>query len=186
MSKIVIGKIFGIGMGRTGCSSLREALQELGYIVLQVNKTPLIPELIEIIKEYDGALDSPIAYQYKELDKLFPNSKFILTTRTLESWLKSIEYFLTITGVLPRPAKNQIVMKSLWGDVKFNKETFTNGWKKHHKEVKEYFKYRELLVMNLPKGDGWKKLCYFLGKEIPNKPFPHEYSTESIKKSLRK
>ena len=31
----------------------------------------------------------------------------------------------------------------------------------------------DLLVFDLPKGDGWEKLCGFLGHEVPDKPFPH-------------
>ncbi len=180
-------KIFGIGIGRTGCCSLREALRELGYTIRQDDRIQLIPLLVHEIEQYDGALDSPIALQYKKLDKAFPNSKFILTTRTLESWLKSIEYFLTIPGVLPRPKDSAKGMRGLLGDDKFNKEAFTRSWLKHHEDVIRYFKDRnDLLIMDYGKGDGWEKLCSFLGKEIPNKPFPHEHSTESIKKRLEK
>ena len=35
-----------------------------------------------------------------------------------------------------------------------------------------------LLVMDIPAGDGWEKLCPFLGVPIPDAPFPHAYKTE--------
>ena len=42
-------------------------------------------------------------------------------------------------------------------------------------DIKEYFKDRpgDLLVMNICEGEGWEKLCPFLGVPIPNEPFPN-------------
>jgi hypothetical protein len=49
-------------------------------------------------------------------------------------------------------------------------------FEEHNKQVIEYFKNSpsQLLVMNIIEGDGWNKLCNFLNKPIPNKPFPHK------------
>jgi hypothetical protein len=45
--------------------------------------------------------------------------------------------------------------------------------------VKEYFRDRpdDLLVMNICAGEGWEKLCPFLGLAIPKVKFPHEFKT---------
>jgi hypothetical protein len=45
-----------------------------------------------------------------------------------------------------------------------------------NKEIIDYFKFdnTKLLVMDIIKGDGWEKLCKFLDKPIPNRPFPHK------------
>lgn len=45
----------------------------------------------------------------------------------------------------------------------------------HNKEVRDYFKDRpdDFLEVNWENGDGWELLCDFLGKEIPDRPFPH-------------
>ena len=39
----------------------------------------------------------------------------------------------------------------------------------------DHFKERPeaLLVLRITEGDGWEKLCPFLGQKIPRMPFPH-------------
>jgi hypothetical protein len=48
--------------------------------------------------------------------------------------------------------------------------------RERNEEIIHYFENRKskLLVMDITKGDGWDKLCNFLNKSIPNKPFPHK------------
>jgi len=77
MSEIITGKerikIFGVGLFRTGTSSLTRALRELGYEIVHPPRPALLPEMLKEITDTDGANDSPIAYQYKELDKQLEN-----------------------------------------------------------------------------------------------------------------
>jgi len=49
---------------------------------------------------------------------------------------------------------------------------------RHHEHVEQYFKNRadDLLVMNIFDGDGWDVLYPFLGKPIPDVPFPCKQS----------
>ena len=94
---------------------------------------------------------------FKEIDKAIPNSKFILTVRETNSWEKSFENFFLNASEKQR--------MNILQDVN-----------KHNEKVIDYFKNRpsQLLVMNIIDGDGWNKLCKFLNKPIPNKPFPHK------------
>jgi len=179
VSEIVTGKIWGVGLFRTGTSSLTRALRELGYDIVHPPRPALLPEMLEEIKDTNGANDSPIAYQYKELDKIFPDSKWILTTRHLDTWLKSVEYFLS---VIYDSGEDDEIRTLLYGSRKFDKEKYTKAWIKHHAEVEEYFKDRELLVMNMDEGGfNWENLCNFLGKEIPNTPYPHDHTMENVR-----
>lgn len=184
MSRTATGKnrikIFGVGFMRTGTSSLTRALRELGYKIIHPPRPALLPELLDEIWDTDGANDSPIAYQYKELDKIFPNTKWILTTRKLETWLKSVGYFL---NVIYDSGADDEIRKLMYGSAKFDKEKYAQAFIRHHKEVLEYFKDRELLIMNLDKGDfTWEKLCTFLNKPIPDTPYPYDHTTEDVKK----
>jgi len=170
-------KIFGIGLSRTGTLSLATALRELGYKVSHYPKPPLIPKLIKVLENYDCACDTPIAIAYKELDKIFPNSKFILTTRSLESWINSCRNFKHFRVKLSSDQKT--VRLLLYNHNGFHEGKFRRSYIRHHREVKKYFKDRnDLLVMDFTKGDEWKKLCEFLGKEIPNKMFPHKHKSK--------
>jgi len=42
--------------------------------------------------------------------------------------------------------------------------------------VRAYFadRQKDFLVLDLGGGDGWRKVCGFLGDPVPNRPFPHE------------
>jgi len=45
----------------------------------------------DFLKEYDRATDSPIPSIFLELDTHYPGSKFILTVRDPDEWIKSEE-----------------------------------------------------------------------------------------------
>ncbi len=56
-----------------------------------------------------------------------------------------------------------------------NEAIYVKRFEGHIEGVREYFKDRpeDLLVLDLPKGDGGNKMCPFLGVDIPNALFPH-------------
>lgn len=176
------GIVVGAGFQKTGTSTLREALKILGYRVKDTSARPLIPilkkdwkKVISLLNGYDAVEDTPWYMIYKEIDEHIPNSKFILTLRDEESWYKSVSKHI---GDL-KSANHEYVYgrgKSLPKD---HKENTLSIYKKHNTEVQEYFKDRpnDLLVVDFTKGDGWEKLCPFLGKDIPTTPFPHYNKT---------
>jgi len=168
-------KIFGIGLPRTGTTSLTEALKALGFSTKQNPK-----ELKQ--RQFDGNFDFGSDWDaltnfgehiYPQIDNRYPNSKFILTVRSKETWLKSIEF------ITPARRHKQIENESLievFGGYKFNREKFSYVYDLHYKNVMEYFRGREkdLLVVDFEAGDGWSKLCPFLNKDIPDSRFPHK------------
>jgi len=176
------GKIFCIGLMKTGTVSCAEALRILGYSVGHFDE---IREVMEednrwldgdLEKDYlggfDAVFDNPLASFYPLLDKKYLDSKFILTVREEDDWLKSCKKYLSKV-----PAKyeyRKLVRTSVYGMYNFNKERWKFVLQRHLKEVKDYFKGREddLLIINICDGEGWEKLCKFLGKDIPNKDFP--------------
>lgn len=167
-------KIFGIGLSRTGTLSLAEALRELGYNTIHYPRPPLVPDIINVMKDYDAGADTPVALAYKELDKAFPNSKFILTTRSLNTWLDSCSNFRHFRRILKGDLAQ--VRLRLYKYNGFNRPKFKQAYLRHHKEVYVYFRKRkDLLIIDFTEGEGWEELCEFLNKKIPNKPFPHEH-----------
>lgn len=169
-------KVFCIGFHKTGTTSLTVALQTLGYIVTGPNgvSDPNIAKNVYsmadfLVMKYDAFQDNPWPIIYQELDRKYPNSKFILTIRNSENWIQSlVRYF----GSNETPMRKWIYGV---GCPEGNEEIYIKRFEKHNKEVIDYFKQRpnDLLVMNLAQGDGWEKLCSFLGKDIPDLPFPH-------------
>ena len=83
-------KIFGIGLSRTATTSLANALKEINIDIIHYPTSKA--KMYSNAK--DGACDLPVAVYYKELDKKFPNSKFIYTIREKEGWLDSIGEYL--------------------------------------------------------------------------------------------
>ena len=74
----MLHKAWGIGLGRTGTSTLCTAFQILGYKRVEHNPT------FEQLADLDAAADNECVLYYKYLDYKFPGSKFVLTTRELE------------------------------------------------------------------------------------------------------
>lgn len=192
-------KIFGLGLSRTGTRSLTAALQVLGY---DCSHYPIDEDTytelshaqydLTLLKYYDGLTDITTAPFYREFDKLYPGSKFILTVRDKESWLGSCarHYF-------NRPAfkdvedpdeevhlkMRQFLRAAVYGCYNFDRERFSAVYDRHVREVMEYFKDRpdDLLVIDIVSGEGFEKLAGFLDRPIPTEPFPHKGAVLSRK-----
>jgi len=56
----------------------------------------------------------------------------------------------------------------------------------HENTVKQYFAGQpdKLLVLDIIKGEGYDKLCPFLGLDVLDKPFPHEQNTTEMSRLL--
>ena len=158
-------KIFCVGYWKTGTNSIWKALTILGYRSAKLIRLAKEPKQgwVEYVKKsnYDAFTDDPMIFIYKELDKAFPNSKFILTVRDEQSFIKSYINYFKDTPVEKSPEEVDELL---------------NIYKRHNQEVKNYFKDKQnkLLIINVTGGEGWENLCPFLNKPIPNKPFPHK------------
>ena len=158
-------KVFCVGFWKTGTTSIYKAFNILGYRagrLICVGKEPKQGWIPYIKKcNYDAFTDDPMSFIYKDLDKIYPGSKFILTERDKKSFAKSYVNYFKGTEFEKSPDEVDEVLE--------NYENYYNG-------VKEHFKDRpdQLLVINVIGGDGWEKLCPFLGKPTPKKLFPHK------------
>ena len=90
------GKIFCIGFHKTGTTTLEVALQRLGYRVTGSfgTKDPDIASKVHElayakVPDYDAFEDNPWPILYRDLDARFPGSKFILTRRPSDAWIRS-------------------------------------------------------------------------------------------------
>jgi hypothetical protein len=179
------GKVFGIGLGRTGTKSLVAALNLLGFKSIHYpSDDQTLRELkaaqyrLTVLDEYDGAADIPIAPYYAELDGAYPGSKFIFTVRDKARWLDSIEAHLAIVDNFNYEFA-RFVHTVTYGCEVFHRERFAHAYDCHARNVLWYFSNRpsELLVLDICKGDGWDVLCPFLGcnPPVPLPPFPHHH-----------
>ena len=173
-------KIFGIGLSKTGTTSLASALGILGF------KTRDYPGLTtytpgdlasidpQVLEQNEALTDTPIPSFYRELDQRYPGAKFILTVRDMEGWLLSCKkQFTAKLAEKQNDAHNRLFM-DLYGTAIFDEEQFRRGYQRFVEGVIAHFKGREqdLLVLNVAAGQGWDELCAFLGKPVPEIPFP--------------
>lgn len=166
-------RVFCIGFWKTGTTSLYKAMKILGYRTIRLPYVNTYDKFgdqkfVKKIKKcnFDAFVDYPIGYSdlYKSLDEAFPNSKFVLSIRDSDLFIKSYyNYYKNCPWDIS--IKNEKKLKEL--EKNYNLRNF---------QITEYFKNKpgQLLVMDVTKGDGWEKLCTFLNKPIPNKPFPHK------------
>jgi GT2 family glycosyltransferase len=167
------GKIFGIGLSKTGTSSLAKALDILGYRAIHC------PQTMAEIEEHDAATDTPVAAQFRYLDERYPDSRFIYTVRNMDSWLLSCQHHWNFESRWPgqRPSPFGIASdRRLYGHLRFDRKAWRAAYHRHDQNVRSYFAarpFKDLLIMDITAGDAWDALCPFLGKAVPDIPFPH-------------
>jgi hypothetical protein len=100
-------KIFCIGAGKTGTTSVEKALGDFGFSMGDQAKGELLlndytsrnfKPIIDFCKTADAFQDAPFCFKYTYilLDLAYPNSKFILTIRdSEEQWYESLIKFHT-------------------------------------------------------------------------------------------
>jgi hypothetical protein len=137
----------------------------------------------ENLRNLDGGADSGVTVFYKYLDYRFPGSKFVLTVREIDDWLPSMEYALA-SGPSSDPKFYDVsVMRRmlLFETVLPDREKFIAAYHRHMEDVRRYFRGRaDLLEMNISAGEGWEKLCPFLGLPVPPVPFPHLFARPNM------
>ena len=165
-------KIFGIGLSKTGTTSLCEALRILGYSAID------FPVGLRGVEEHDAATDTPIAENFELLDQRYHGSKFIYTVRQRDDWLRSCRTYWARRIDRGRETRQEVVAlyERIYGSVDFDKNLFKHAYDMHEMHVLSYFANRpdDLLILDIcsRKGD-WQPLCSFLGKERPDRKFPH-------------
>jgi hypothetical protein len=177
-------RVFGIGLPKTGTTTLGTCLEHLGYRVKGFDIDALASvtkedysAAIERLTGFNACRDLPWFMIYKLLDERFPNSLFILTERySPEHWLKS--------AVSHHSRVNND--QSSWITDCFEQHFYKKGvrpgegiemYTYHSADVRNYFADRKssFRVLNWERGDAWPELCDFLGiDEYPDIPFPHD------------
>jgi len=170
-------KVVGVGLGKTGTTSLAHCLTYLGYnhqwydADLFLDYPHSTDNILDVLKHKDSCEDFPWPYLYKEIDELYPDSKFILTMReNPEIWYRSLcKHFA-------RGGKNtQKLLAYGHNSPLEDKQAHIDLYLRHSEAIQCYFAARpeKLLVVCWGQGDGWGEICKFLGHSVPPVPFPH-------------
>ncbi len=186
-------RVFGIGLSKTGTTSLASALNQLGIRTLHYpSDARTYTELqrgeprLSVLEAFDGITDLPAVMLYPKLARVFPMARFVLTVRDESSWLRSMRHHWQ--RFPPRPpgaesdhryALRRLIHSAVYGGDAFDAEKLARRRSDYRREVEAFFADEpdRLLVLDICAGEGWEKLCPFLGKRVPRRKFPWDYPT---------
>jgi hypothetical protein len=204
-------KVIGAGFGRTGTSSLKLALEKLGfgkcYHMTELRANPQALDLwMEVLngradweaifRGYQSAVDWPACSFYKEHMAAYPDAKVVLTVRNPESWYRSVnETIYPISNLIaPKwlpwlPARlrklHRLIFTTIWdGPLRGefeDQKAAIDVFNEHIETVKREVPAERLLIFDVR--DGWLPLCEFLGIDaVPDEPFPRVNEAAEIKR----
>jgi hypothetical protein len=193
-------KIFNVGFHKTGTSSMHAAFEILGLrsqhgiainkpkpkaaqISLPLDNRKVMEIAVPRMMQADAFSDFPYPMLYRELDKQFPGSKFILTTREPGAWIKSVQRHYQFQSRKPDG-----VLEWIYGvpTVVGHDHRLLQIYHAHNAAVRTYFKDRpnDFLEVSIESLD-FKPLCEFLNLPNPEQPFPVRNRGEDKEKNKR-
>lgn len=177
--------VFGVGLSKTGTTTLNEALAVLGH--RPFHQPPIARTDVESgqyalewpwwMSRYDAATDLTVAALFSDLREMFPNARFIYTWRDKEKWLDSCRrHFTEARSKRQKSAAsraNSALSRAFYGTQTFDQDLFRTAYDRHEAAVLSAFKGApSFLSWGLTEDPRWAPLCDFLEKPVPDQPFP--------------
>jgi len=213
--------LLGAGLPRTGTMSTRAALRQLlggeVYHMMTVamerpDHHPLWRKALAgtitkgdwevLLEDYVAGVDYPISLFYKDILKVQPNVKVLLTERDPVRWYESVRDSImkvnTIQNSWPQSFFSRLLglyeegrlpydisshsesgnKKGMYGAVQAGQEAAVMFYEDHVREVKRVVPASQLLCFEVKQG--WAPLCEFLNVPEPSVPFPRVNDTSTI------
>lgn len=192
-------KIVGAGLGRTGTLSMKRALEQLGFgpchhmieVFMHPESVPLWidagdgrPDWDAIFRDYASMVDYPGARYWRQLAEHYPEAKVLLTLRDPDAWFESTQatIFAPNSPAVNAPPEMKRFFASFigeFGERLHDRAFMTDHFRRHNALVQATIPKERLLVYEV--GEGWTRLCAFLGVPVPDTPFPSENSREEFR-----
>jgi Sulfotransferase domain len=197
-------QVVGAGLGRTGTTSLRLALQRLlagpCYHMLEVFPRPdhvaawhraalgRMPDWHSLFTGFVAAVDWPTSGFWPELCDAFPDAVVLLSVReSPEVWWTSASR--TILQVAER--RDVPPEEADWFSMylAFLEHRFTPQWRNPSAAMDAYTRHNEAVRAGVPPGrlvewrpgDGWEPLCRALRRPVPRDDFPRTNTTAEFR-----
>ncbi|MEV1026439.1 sulfotransferase family protein [Streptomyces sp. NPDC050264] len=206
-------KLFNAGLGRTGTTSLKAALDRLG-LGPSFHMFDLVSDE-QRLRQWEGALcggerpdwaalfdgctaavDGPCAVHYEQIAEAFPDAKVILTVRDAESWWRSTydtlyQFVLRSAEHPPAPDSHQARLLRLTSTLVWD-GLFGGRFPDKDHAVEVYRRHNEDVVRALGADrvlvydvrQGWEPLCAFLGVEAPQEEFPRANDSAAMRQRI--
>lgn len=128
-----------------------------------------------------GASDTLVSQNFEKLFYLYPNAKFVLTTRPIEDWGRSMAtHYGRLSNTRERIGRPSGFPFGFHGEavqvgLYLHHDQFERAFVDHEQRVRRFFADKppdRLLVFNVFEGDGGAELCEFFGSARPQLDFP--------------
>jgi hypothetical protein len=197
-------RVVGAGLGRTGTTSLRLALQRLlgapCYHMTEVfprsdhvaawHQASLgsLPDWRALFAGFEAAVDWPASGFWRELHEAFPDTVVLLSVRqSPEVWWKSASRTILHVAERADVPPEEADWFAMYLD--FLRTRFTDGWRDPSTAMAAYTRHNDAVRATVPPdrlvewrpGDGWDPLCAALGVPVPAEPFPQTNSTAEFR-----
>ncbi|MDQ1394767.1 MAG: hypothetical protein QOG64_26 [Acidimicrobiaceae bacterium] len=195
-------RVVGVGLGRTGTSSLKTALEQLlGGSCYHMREVFVHPEHAamwlaaargepvdwdELFTGYNATVDWPAASFWRELTDAYPDAVVLLSTRSdAATWWRSANR--TIFEILQARPEVPSTWHEMWDAIARNR--FTEHLSEEGAAIAAYEAHNAAVRAAIPSdrlvewqpGDGWEPLSRALGVPEPDQPFPHENTTADFR-----
>jgi hypothetical protein len=197
--------IVGAGLGRTGTSSLQEALTivlsgpvfHMGQVFADLDSVPTWHAAIEgaptdwstLLAGYRATLDWPAITCWRDIAAANPDALVLLSTRSsAEEWWNSVSK--TLFAVLDRDFPPHLLPMRAMNQAMFAK--LTPHWRNPDAAMAAYDAHNAAVRSEVP-GDrlidwqprsGWDPICSALDIPVPNIAFPHANTSDDFQKSV--
>ncbi|OUR71184.1 hypothetical protein A9Q78_10295 [Methylophaga sp. 41_12_T18] len=190
-------QIIGAGLGRTGTTSLKVALEILlkapCYHMVSLAEHPEHLALWQaaaqgddanwpaLFNGYSAVTDWPASAFYKQLMQAYPEAKVLLSSRDSESWFKSCQAtifpkILSTEGDWGEMIRS-VVFNSFCDDLE-DRDRCIAAYEQHNEEVRNYVPADRLIEWQ--PGNDWQALCAGLKLAEPDQAYPYINKTKDF------
>jgi hypothetical protein len=173
--------VFGIGLNKTGTSSLHRALTLLGWHSLHWGGPP-VRRLVEtalaegrpLLEGLDPGYDAfsdiePVYRNFDVADAQYPGSRFVLTVRPIGEWVDSRRRHVL------RNRQRKEAGEYHGAFLEVDEDGWRADWHQHVERVHRHFAGRDAFIeVDLTRQEGWGAICGLLAVPEPDLPFPWE------------
>jgi len=197
--------IVGAGLGRTGTSSLQEALSivlngpvfHMGEVFANLDSVSTWHAAVDgaptdwesLLAGYRATLDWPAVTCWREIAAVNPEALVLLSSRSsAEAWWNSVSN--TLFAVLDREFPPHLLPMRAMNEAMF--ERLTPHWRNRDAAMAAYDSHNAAVREEVPSDrlidwqprDGWEPICAALRIAVPDRAFPHANSSEDFQRSV--
>lgn len=161
-------KIFCIGLSRTGTTTFNAVMTRLGFLArsgpsglgLALHELDRFDDICAIADQYDCLCDLPYPLLYERLAGRYPDSRFVLTTRSSEDrWLESLRALNLRNG----PTEAFRIAYGCY-EVANHEDQLRDFYRRHNESVRQFFAGSARFVeVCWEQGDGMSRIAALLG-----------------------